>query len=245
MTTAEQSPGEQRSYRQRIKGPFVSGLAIAVPVLITLVVFRVAMSFILDSVRPLAGAIRAIPGVSIPPGLAAELAAMSVLVVFIFLVGVVAESQWGSGRLERGLDTVMSTIPGLGSVYSSFDEMSEMLLDSGTESFQEVVLVEYPVEDSYCVAFVTAETPPNICEATANVGPGMTTVYLPMAPNPVMGGFVVHISNEKVYEVDMTVEEGVQSVVTSGIAVGETDDVEGMATVSGNANLTGDRRDSP
>jgi uncharacterized membrane protein len=121
----------------------------------------------------------------------------------------------------------------------------EVLLDSGTESFQEVVLVEYPVEDSYCVAFVTAETPPNICEATANVGPGMTTVYLPMAPNPVMGGFVVHISNEKVYEVDMTVEEGVQSVVTSGIAVGETDDVEEVATVSGNANLTGERHDSP
>ncbi|MUV90266.1 hypothetical protein GJ629_10475 [Halapricum sp. CBA1109] len=102
MTAAEQSPGEQRSYRQRIKGPFVSGLAIAVPVLITLVVFRVAMSFILDSVGPLAGAIRAIPGVAIPPGLAAELAAMSVLVVFIFLVALSPRASGGRADWNGG-----------------------------------------------------------------------------------------------------------------------------------------------
>jgi uncharacterized membrane protein len=56
----------------------------------------------------------------------------------------------------------------------------------------------------------------------------MTTLYLPMAPNPVMGGFVVHVKNENVYDVDMTVEEGMRSVVTSGVAINDADE-DGIA----------------
>jgi uncharacterized membrane protein len=52
----------------------------------------------------------------------------------------------------------------------------------------------------------------------------MTTLYLPMAPNPVMGGHVIHVPIERVCDVDMSVEEGVQSIVTSGVAVDETED---------------------
>jgi hypothetical protein len=44
-----------------------------------------------------------------------------------------------------------------------------------------------------------------------------------MAPNPVMGGYVMHVSAERVYDVDLTVEQGIRSIVTSGVATGESD----------------------
>jgi len=49
----------------------------------------------------------------------------------------------------------------------------------------------------------------------------MVTLFMPMAPNPVMGGHAVHVPTSRVHDVDMTVEEGVHSIVTSGVATGE------------------------
>jgi uncharacterized membrane protein len=38
-------------------------------------------------------------------------------------------------------------------------------------------------------------------------------MFLPLAPNSVMGGFLAHIPEERILDVDMTVEEGIQSSV--------------------------------
>ena len=36
-----------------------------------------------------------------------------------------------------------------------------------------------------------------------------------------MGGYLAHVPADRVHDVDMTVEEGIRTIVTSGIAVGE------------------------
>ena len=204
----------------------ISGLAVAIPVLITLFVFRFAMNFMLDSVGPLAALLQE---VGISDRFAADLAALVSLLSLILLIGLVTETSRASRRIETAFENAMSSIPGFGAVYSSFNEMSKLLLDSDVQSFQEVKLVEYPTQGSYCVAFVTAETSDNIRVATGN--DEMTTLYLPMAPNPVMGGFVVHVEDENVYDVDMSVEEGMRSVVTSGVAVNDADEEEIAAEI--------------
>lgn len=51
----------------------------------------------------------------------------------------------------------------------------------------------------------------------------MLTVFLPMGPNPFMGGFMMHMSEEEVYRLDLSVEEGISSIVSFGVAV-EIDD---------------------
>ena len=55
----------------------------------------------------------------------------------------------------------------------------------------------------------------------------MTTLFMPMAPNPVMGGFVLHVENDHVYDIDISVEEGIQSIVSSGVTVGADSEVTG------------------
>jgi uncharacterized membrane protein len=117
-------------------------------------------------------------------------------------------------------------IPGFGSIYTGFRQMSEVVVQSDVDSFRDVKLVEYPSEGSYTIAFVTADTPGNVEQATGTED--MLTLFMPMAPNPVMGGFVLHVSRDRVVDVDMTVEEGVRSIVTSGVTVSG----EGQQSVS-------------
>ncbi|MCU4719217.1 DUF502 domain-containing protein [Halapricum hydrolyticum] len=220
MQTDPGQPNERRSVREQFRTAMISGLAITVPILVTLFVFNFAMNLLLDSVGPLAELLRML---GIDGGLAPDVAALVTLLVIVFVVGFATERSRASRRIEAAFNRTVSAIPGIGAVYSSFNEMSSLLLDSEVRSFREVKLVEYPVEGSYCVAFVTAETSQNIRNA-AGIN-GMTTLYLPMAPNPVMGGFVVHVDDEKVYDVDMTVEEGMRSLVTSGVAINNAEDV--------------------
>jgi len=206
--------------REQLRTAMVSGLAITVPILVTVFVLDFAMNLLLNSVGPLARLLR---WLGMDNDIASEFAALVTLLGIIFVVGFATERSSASRRIEDAFDRAVSSIPGIGAVYNSFSEMSELLLDSEVQSFREVKLVEYPVEGSYCVAFVTAETSQNIRDATGI--DGMTTLYLPMAPNPVMGGFVVHVDDEKVYDIDMSVEAGMRSLVTSGVAVNSTKDV--------------------
>jgi len=54
----------------------------------------------------------------------------------------------------------------------------------------------------------------------------MVTLFVPLAPNPVMGGFLIHASRDRIFDVDMTVEEAARALVTSGIAAGDADAIE-------------------
>ena len=214
------------SFRQRLRSILISGFALTIPIIVTLIILQFVVNFLLGAVSPLATGINEFLGTGseVDP-VVLELIALGTFLVLVFVVGTVAEFRQGD-ELERVFDTAMARIPGVGSVYTSFNEMTEILLSNDTQSFEEVKLVEFPVEGSYTLAFVTADSPEEIERATDNEE--MSTLFLPMAPNPVMGGYVMHVSAERVYDVDLTVEQGIRSIVTSGVATGESadDDVD-------------------
>jgi len=209
---------------QKVRQVFITGAALTIPLLITVMILAFVVNFILQAISPVVEFLNDAYGIgsNVSP-LAMELLAITTLVVLIFVVGLVAEARTGNG-FERVFDTLMARIPGIGSVYTSFNEMTELLLSNDAESFREVKLVEFPREGSYSLAFVTADAPPTIGDTTGH--DDVTTLFMPLAPNPVMGGYVVHVSDDQVYDVDMSVEEGIRSIVTSGVATGERGDDE-------------------
>jgi uncharacterized membrane protein len=147
-----------------------------------------------------------------------ELTAMLILGVVVVTVGSLARNRYGE-RLVDAFDYLFALVPGLGSVYRGFRRMGDVVLESEVDNFRSVKLVEFPRDGSFVIGFETA-TPPRSIRRSAREA-DMTTLFLPLAPNPVMGGFLAHLPEDRVRDLDMTVEEGVQSVVTSGIAVGE------------------------
>jgi uncharacterized membrane protein len=97
--------------------------------------------------------------------------------------------------------------------------MGDVLLESGVENFREVKLVEFPRDGIYVLGFVTNHAPSPV-QRSAQVE-GMSTLFLPLAPNPVMGGFLTYIPDERIRDVDLSVEDAVRTIVTSGIATEE------------------------
>jgi uncharacterized membrane protein len=219
IEAAEELISERSNPKDVLRKSFIKGLAILLPLLVTLFVLSFVLGFVFQQLNPVATAV-----VQVTPFQSEIVVAASTVVLFLLLVvgvGSVAEYGTENDRLSDQFNEFMASIPGLGSVYTSFNEMSELLLDSDTDSFQDVKLVEYPGKDSYVVAFKTAETPEVVAEDTGNEE--MITLFMPMAPNPVMGGFVIHVSTDRVVDVDLTVEQGIRSIVTSGVAFGEGD----------------------
>ncbi|KPN30464.1 hypothetical protein SY89_01199 [Halolamina pelagica] len=76
----------------------------------------------------------------------------------------------------------------------------------------------------------------------------MVTLFVPMAPNPVTGGFLTYVPRERVFDIDMTIEDGVRSILTSGVATGKgatakdplsMDDIQNVAGVDQLQNAFG------
>ena len=188
-----------------------------IPLVLTLVVLQLALNLVAQAVSPIVAGFQLVFGSDEAPQLLLEVVTVGTLAVLILLIGLVAESTSGQGRFSEGFDALMARIPGLGSVYTGTRRMSEVLLEHDTQSFQEVKLVEFPREGAFMLGFLTAEPPETIPEAAG--ASSMQTLFVPLAPNPVMGGFLTHLPDERVHDVDLTVEEGVQSIVTSGAGI--------------------------
>lgn len=215
----------------------LTGIAVIVPLVVTLYVLDVAFQFIAGALNPLvkllkwAGLISGVRQLSVVEFLLSvdivasevqfvtELVALLVLAAVVVTVGLVARVSHGE-RLIDHVDYVIASIPGIGPVYQSFRRMSDVMLSSEAENFREVRLVEFPRDGAYVLGFETARAPSAICESAG--ADEMVTLFLPLAPNPVMGGFLAHFPEERVLDVDLTVEEGIRSIVTSGIATDGT-----------------------
>lgn len=216
----------RKSTRETLRESFVTGLAVVVPMLVTVIVLAIAFQYVSSSLSVFAqGVLAADDEIAlpvygdIPVGVVViQLITPVILFVVIMVVGVFTNTtHWGERAVDY-FDYFISQIPAVGGVYESFRQMSDVMLESDTQSFREVKLVEFPHEGAYTLGFVTTETPETLSDPAGHSE--MLTLFLPLAPNPVMGGHLVHMPADRVMDVDMTVEEGIRAIVTSGVAVG-------------------------
>lgn len=222
-----------QSLYSRVYDSLITGVAIMIPVVVTLYIVSIAIGFVRNALDPLirvlrwAGLIQRIESggfvqLLIEIGIYAdvvafvsELIAIAVLVLVIAVVGIVGRNRYGQ-RVVDVFDLVVSSIPGVGTVYKSFRRMGDVVLDEQDDKFQEVKLVQCFDENVYVLGFKTGEAPVTIEDSTGHEE--MVSMFLPLAPNPVTGGLLTYIPRSDVYDIDMTIEEEIQSVLTSGVA---------------------------
>lgn len=204
----------------RVREAALAGVAVVVPLLVTLYVLSVAASVVGDLLSPLGQLFAALGLQPDASQVIVDIFGVLLVVALTILVGFVASFRSGE-RVLAYFDAALERVPGLGAVYKSFRQMSDVMLESDADNFQSVKLVEFPHDGAYTLGFSTTETPEPIEEAAGRHE--MRTLFLPLAPNPVMGGFLAHVPEERVMDVDMTVEEGIRAVVTTGVAVAEAE----------------------
>jgi len=208
-------------FRRTLRRWLITGAALVIPTVVTLIILGTVLNFFSQLLNPLVRAAAMWLGFVDPQAevdrLVVKVSAVVAAVATMLIIGIVADANPTDGRIAESFHHTMEGIPAIGSIYTGFRQMSEVVVESDVDNFQDVKLVEYPTEGSYTFAFVTADTPDHIERSTGRGD--MVTVFMPMAPNPVMGGYVLHVDRDRVVDVDMTVEEGVRAIVTSGVTV--------------------------
>ena len=204
----------------RLKRYFVTGAVFVVPAIVTVGIILFVYLSVAGYLSPVAAKLADLTGVS---DTGADLLTMGLLLVSVVVIGAVLETlPYGSTAADLFHRTA-EAIPGVGQVYGGFREMSETMAN-GEESFRDVKLVEYPSEGSYTMAFVTSDAPTHLEESVDHAEEGMVSLFLPMGPNPVMGGFVIYVSRDRVHDIDIGVEEGLQAIITSGVTISDDGD---------------------
>ncbi len=210
---------EKQEVQRDLKQVFLSGVVLTIPFFITVLILIWVLNVVSNALTPLSDLLVVLgPGDGMNP-LIVESMAATLVFGLIFVVGLAAQ-HGPDTNLGKRVDTLMADLPGIGSIYTGVERMSDVIVEGDTESFQAVKIVEFPREGSFSLAFLTADTPPEIEEATGE--DEMLTVFVPMAPNPVMGGHLLNLPRERVHDVDLSVEEGMQAIMTTGLSLDES-----------------------
>ena len=139
-----------------------------------------------------------------------SLLALALAVALISGVGVLARYYIGK-RLIEWLDSLMMQVPLLNKFYGAIKQVNEAFAGN-KNSFKTVVLVEFPREGMYSVGFLTSE---QRAEVQAKTKEQVVCVFIPTTPNPT-SGFLVLVPEDKVTKLDMSVAEGIKYIVSLG-----------------------------
>ncbi len=191
-----------------MKKYFITGLLIWVPLVITAWVLMLIVRTMDQSLLLLPASIRPenLLGVYVP-GLGAI-----VTLLIVFLTGLVTANFIGQ-RLLRFWEGVLSRIPVVKSVYYSVKQVSDTLFSSSGEAFRKALLVQYPREGIWTIAFQTGQPGGDV----SNHLPGdYVSVYLPTTPNPTSGFFLM-LPRKDVIDLDMSVDEALKYIISMGV----------------------------
>ena len=134
------------------------------------------------------------------------------MVAGLLLTGVFAANFVGQWWL-RQWDRILHQIPIVKSIYSSVKQVSDTLFSSSGNAFREAVLVQYPRQGSWTIAFVTGKPGG---EVAAHLSEDFVSVYVPTTPNPTSGFFLM-MPRADVRVLKMSVDEALKYVISMGV----------------------------
>jgi uncharacterized membrane protein len=192
-----------------VKKYFITGLLIWIPLVITIWVLKIIFGVLDQSLLLLPDELRTENwlGVHIP-GLGAILT-----LAIVFGTGVFATNFFGAQLVELWHE-VLHRIPVVNSIYSSVKSISDTLFSSSGQAFRKALLVQWPHEGSWTIAFLTG-TPGG--DVVKYIPPDCLSVYVPTTPNPT-GGYFVIVRRKDVIELDMSVDQALKYIISMGVA---------------------------
>jgi uncharacterized membrane protein len=199
-----------------VKKYLLAGLLVWLPMAITIWVLHAVLGIVGDLFGWLVSASQTV----LPAAAHAPLEALrhvpglGLLVVLLLLLGtgVFAANMVGQWWLKQG-SRILHRIPIVKSIYSSVKQVSDTLFSSSGNAFREAVLVQYPREGSWTIAFVTGRPGG---EAATHLHGDFLSLYVPTTPNPTSGFFLM-VPRADVIELRMSVYEALKYIISMGV----------------------------
>lgn len=186
----------------------VTGLLVLVPLGITVWVLKTLIGAMDQSLLLLPAAWRPDNqlGVHIP-GFGVILTVLIVLVT-----GMVATNFFGK-RIILFWEGLLARVPVVKSIYYSVKQVSDTLFSDSGNAFRKALLVQYPRQGSWTIAFLTGQPGGDVAN---HLKGDYVSVYVPTTPNPTSGFFLMMPASD-VIELDMSVDEALKYIISMGV----------------------------
>jgi uncharacterized membrane protein len=191
-----------------MKKYFITGLLVLVPLFITVWVLSSIIGIMDQSLflfpeswRPKALLGHEIVGIG---------ALLTILI--ILFTGVIATNFFGK-QLINLWEAMLARVPVVKSIYASVKQVSDTLFSDSGNAFRHAVLVQFPRQGTWTIAFITGQPGGDIVN---HLQGDFVSVYVPTTPNPT-GGYFLMMPRADVVELDMSVDEALKYIISMGV----------------------------
>ena len=199
-----------------MKKYLIAGLLVWLPLAVTVWVLQAVLGIVGDLFGWLLTASQTLlpAAAHAPIEMLRKIPGLGVLVMLLLLLGtgVFAANMVGQWWLRQG-GRILHRIPIVKSIYSSVKQVSDTLFSSSGNAFREAVLVQYPRDGSWTIAFVTGKPGG---EAGAHLHADYVSLYVPTTPNPTSGFFLM-VPRADVIALRMSVDEALKYIISMGV----------------------------
>ena len=210
MTNLNNQPNTNISILTKFRRFFLTGLLVTAPIIITIYVTWLVITFIDIKVANL------LPEyLDFRKALPFQVPGIGLLIVIfvITFIGAITPGLIGRNLLKLG-EMILFKTPVIRTVYSSIKQIMETVMSTNSKSFKEVVLVEYPRQDIWVIAFVTSSVKGEIDDKIRKSD--LVSIFVPTTPNPT-SGFLLFVAKKDLIYLNMPVEQAVKLVISGGI----------------------------
>jgi uncharacterized membrane protein len=191
-----------------MKRYFITGLLIWVPIGLTAWVLKFLISTMDQSLLLLPDKFQ--PEVLLGMNVYGVGTILTLLVVFI--TGIMTANIIGQ-KLLVFWEGVLWRIPVVKSIYWSIKQVSDTIFSSKGEAFRKALLVQYPREGAWTIAFMTGQPGGDVAN---HLKGDYISIYVPTTPNPTSGFFLMMLRSD-VIELDMSVDEALKYIISMGV----------------------------
>ncbi len=195
-------------FKNRIKGYFLAGLLVLIPLGVTLYVIHFLISLMDKTIKLLPHFLRPetilhihIPGLGI----------ILILIITLF-TGIMVKNYIGHKLVLYG-ELIVGYIPLVNTVYQGIKQLVEAIFTSRGQNFNRVILLEYPRKGIYTLGFVTGKVRGLLKHESLE---NMLNVFVPTTPNPT-SGFYLLVPEKDVIDLDIRVEDAFKIIMSGGI----------------------------
>lgn len=134
--------------------------------------------------------------------------------LFTILLGII--TRWFLFKALLNLsDRILHRIPLVNKVYKTTQEIIKTLFAADKNSFKQVVMAPFPKEGAYMLGLISRKSPSTCSEAADS---DLYSVLIPTTPNPTTG-FLVMYKKEDLIFLDISPEDAIKYVVSCGVII--------------------------
>jgi len=208
-------PPPRPSILARLRNWFLAGVIVTAPIGLTIYLIVITIEAIDRNVKSLLPQGYELDRL-LPTGIPGGIPGLGVLaaVVLLTVIGFFATNFLGRTLLHFG-ERLVARMPVVRGLYGALKQIFETVFSQSGQSFRQVVLVPWPAQGSWTVAFLTNE---QTGEVARRLGRDLVAVYVPTTPNPT-GGYMVYFPRADIVLLDMSVDQAMKLIISCGVIV--------------------------